>query len=196
MIAKQYSVELPADYDMELIRDRVSELGRTFDNVSGLALKAFLVTEKSRGARVNRYAPFCLWSDVSATTEFLYGDGFAGVTESFGRPLVEHWLGTDIRLGDVTAVARSATREDRLVADASLAEARDLGREWLEECTRDARGLWAAVIALDPYRWQFVCFALWSAAATATSAPVTTYELLHLSCPGLERTAQPCRAAA
>jgi hypothetical protein len=189
LIATQYSVQLPADYNMDLIRGRIRDRGAAFDHFPGLGLKAFLITEKARGATTNRYAPFYLWNDVSGTNDFLFGDGFAGVTESFGRPLVEHWLGTDVRLGDTARSPRSATREDQAVAELDLATLREAQREWLESCARDDRGLYAAAVALDPHRWQVVRFALWhvAAAAIATTAAVTAYEVLHLSVPGLQR---------
>ncbi len=188
MIAKQYSIQLPADYDMAIIRERVRKGGPSFDHFPGLDLKAFLITEKTRGADANRYAPFYLWNDVSGTNEFLYGDGFAGITRSFGRPLVEHWLGTDMSLGDTARSPLSATREDHAVASTDLPTVREMQRTWLDACALDDRGLYAAAVALDPYRWQLVRFALWHAAPDliAATAAVTAYEVLHLSAPGLE----------
>jgi hypothetical protein len=47
----------------------------------------------------------------------------------------------------------------------------------------------AAAVALDPFRWLLVRFALWTAqpAAIVASPEVTTYEVLHLSRPGIDR---------
>src|ERR1700678_3689260 len=102
MIAKQYTIQLPADFGMGSIRNPGRARGAAFHDFPGLGLKAFLITDKDGGASGNCYAPFYLWNDVTGTNEFLYGDGFAGITESFGRPLVEYWLGADIRIGDTT----------------------------------------------------------------------------------------------
>lgn len=191
MIAKQYTIKLPADYEMEIVRRRVRDRGAAFDDFPGLGLKAFLITERAAGATANRYAPFYLWHDVAGTNAFLYGDGFAGLTGSFGRPLVEHWIGMDARLGQTGEPPRSATREDRLVGEADLARVRDHERRWLRERADDDRGLYAAAVALDPYRWQLVRFALWSTPATqSTGADMTTYEVLHLSRPALDSLRQ------
>jgi len=86
MIANQYTIKLPADYDMEIIRRRVADTGHRFDDWPGLAFKAFLISERSAGATANRYAPFYLWNNTDGLNEFLYGPGFAGLSGSFGRP--------------------------------------------------------------------------------------------------------------
>ena len=69
-----------------------------------------------------------------------------------------------------------------------LAGVRDRAREWLERCRSDPRGAHTALVAIDPYRWQLVCFVLWRAPFDQLDpAPRTNdYELLHLSAPGLK----------
>src|SRR5580658_6912206 len=65
MIVKQYSVTLPADYDMGIIRQRVATKGPSFDDFPGLGVKVFMVREKGRhGAEGNQYAPLYLWPSV------------------------------------------------------------------------------------------------------------------------------------
>src|ERR1035438_1823130 len=97
MLAKQYTIKLPADYEMEIIRRRVQSRGGAFDAFPGIVFKAFLITERARGAIANRHAPFYLWLDTAGTNEFLFGEGFAAVLESFGRPLIEHWIPLEVR---------------------------------------------------------------------------------------------------
>lgn len=71
--------------------------------------------------------------------------------------------------------------------DEDLASVRRRELGWLEQCGSDAHGLDAAVVALDPYRWSLVRFALWARASDELDlpAPATGYEVLHLSSPGL-----------
>jgi hypothetical protein len=188
MLAKQYTIKLPADYEMELIRRRVRDRGSAFDAFPGLVFKAFLITERARGATANRYAPFYLWHDTVGTNEFLFGEGFAALQESFGRPLIEHWIPLEVRTPGVETdpQPRSATREDLSICDHdALGGVRQREHEWLERRASDPRGLHAAVVALDPYRWQIVRFALWRA-SLGEFAPIsqtTSYEVLHLSAP-------------
>jgi Domain of unknown function (DUF4865) len=188
MLAKQYTIKLPADYDMEIIRRRVRDRGDAFDAFPGLVFKAFLITERVRGATANRYAPFYLWHDITGTNEFLFGDGFTALQASFGRPLIEHWIPLEITTPAAGTDSQpcSATREDIIISgDDELAVVRDRERDWLRRRSSDPGGLDAAVVALDPYRWQLVRFALWRAPLNELD-PIphaTSYELLHLSRP-------------
>ena len=93
MIAKQYTVALPADYDIGIIRQRVASKGASLDGFAGLAFKAFLIQEKGKaGAIANAYAPFYLWSDVDSMWPFVAGPGFRGIVESFGPTPIQTWL--------------------------------------------------------------------------------------------------------
>jgi len=182
MIANQYTIKLPADYDMEIIRRRVADTGHRFDDWPGLAFKAFLISERSAGATANRYAPFYVWNNADGLNEFLYGSGFAGLCESFGRPQIEHWIALATTTGPGEQ-ARTATREDRAIPDSDLQQFRNAEQAWLRQAADDEHGLYAAVVAVDPYRWSAVRFALWATPAHQPRADHVNYEVLHLSKP-------------
>jgi Domain of unknown function (DUF4865) len=186
MIAKQYTINLPADYDMGIIRQRVSDRGSSFDRLPCLAFKAFLITERSQGATANRYAPFYVWHSTAGTNEFLYGDGFAHLARTFGRPVIEYWIELELRVTQRTTALqpRSATREDLPIFDHDdLADVRRREREWLARGMSDPRRLCGAVVGLDPHRWSLVRFALWHAPVDQLdpSPCEMRYEVLHLS---------------
>src|SRR5699024_8559939 len=64
MIAMQYSIGLPADYDMAIIRRRIADKGHLMDDCPGLAFKAYLYAARDDAglhAPDNLYAPFYLW---------------------------------------------------------------------------------------------------------------------------------------
>ena len=91
MIIQQYAITLPADYDMKIIRDRVAEKGPAFDRFPGLGIKVFMIREKGRfGAESNQYAPVYLWPSVAPLWEFIAGDGFKGILESFGWTAINY----------------------------------------------------------------------------------------------------------
>ncbi|KQC37769.1 DUF4865 family protein [Frankia sp. ACN1ag] len=92
MYAMQYTITLPADYEMAIIRRRVADTGHALDDRAGLALKAYAIRERGvAGAAVNQYAPFYLWHDAGAMGRFLVGGGgFERIIGSFGRPAVAH----------------------------------------------------------------------------------------------------------
>ncbi|MEU4106665.1 DUF4865 family protein, partial [Streptomyces tanashiensis] len=122
MHAMQYEITLPADYDMEIIRERVATRGHLLDAFPGLGLKAYLVREREAGSPVNQYAPFYLWAAPEGMNAFLWGPGFQGIVNDFGRPVVQHWTGLAYEEGPAAASApgtatRTAWRTRRACAD-------------------------------------------------------------------------------
>jgi hypothetical protein len=98
MHAMQYEITLPADYDMGIIRHRVATKGALLDTFPGLGLKAYGIRERGADdSPVNQYSPFYVWQSLSGMNSFLWGNGFRGVIESFGRPAVQHWTGISFR---------------------------------------------------------------------------------------------------
>ncbi len=96
MLAMQYNITLPNDYDMGIIRKRVENSGNKTDGFEDLKMKAYLVAEKGRyGNYVNQYAPFYLWENTEGMNSFLLGGPFGNIINSFGRPSVYHWIVLD-----------------------------------------------------------------------------------------------------
>ncbi|MGE7433514.1 MULTISPECIES: DUF4865 family protein [Kitasatospora] len=185
MYAMQYEITLPADYDMRIIRRRVATKGPLLDRLPGLGLKAYLVRERGSGASpVNQYAPFYLWRSAEAMAGFLRGPGFAGLSADFGRPPVRHWLGTGLGFGrarDLTP--RTATRRTTRLAEGVDPEEALAGEL---AALLDQPGLHSVAVALDPYRWELVRFALWEQDTAPADQDGTSYRVLHLSRPELE----------
>jgi Domain of unknown function (DUF4865) len=193
MIAKQYTVPLPADYDMGLIRNRVAKLGPSYDTFAGLHFKAFLIRERGRaGSIANEYAPFYVWKDTESLWRFAAGDGFRGIIDSFGRPPIHTWLSwhVNVRPGLQAGEVRSATREENsLPAAQPLAAMRE--EEKFEDDQWDASPtVCLRVIAVNIERWTLVRFTLWNCRPDEVSQEVSAdrFEVLHLAAPGL-RTA-------
>ncbi|SDS76142.1 protein of unknown function [Friedmanniella luteola] len=190
MIAMQYQITLPADYDMGVIRDRVARTGHVLDRYPGLGLKAFLVRERGvDGSPVNQYAPFYLWSDAAGAASFLWsGVGFTAIVRDFGRPVVQTWVGgTSHRAAGGLAGARYAVRTTRRLGDdtdvvVAAAEA-DAG-------LRSAVGRPGTLLGaygVDPRTWELVTFTLHAARPDDPSEDATTFEVLHLSTPEHDR---------
>ncbi|MGW0613640.1 DUF4865 family protein [Streptomyces sp. NPDC002788] len=185
MHAMQYELTLPADYDMGVIRDRVARLGRLLDDWDGLGLKAYLIRERGlRGSPVNQYAPFYLWNTVEGMNAFLWGGGFQGLSDAFGRPSVRQWTGLAYEEGAGSRVRFAVRRRRPVPAAGALAEA-------AEDAVREARRLAAedgallAAAAVDTSRWELVHFSLWEHDDPKADGDV--FEVLHLSAPGRDR---------
>lgn len=186
MHAMQYEITLPADYDMEIIRERVATRGHLLDAFPGLGLKAYLIRERGEASPVNQYAPFYLWSAPEGMNSFLYGSGFQGIVNDFGRPEVQNWTGLSYLEGtEAGALPRTAVRRRESVPEAtSPAPAVEAA---LEESRRlaGAPGAVATALAIDPRHWELLHFSLW--AGEPAPAPGDRYEVLHLSVPERHR---------
>ncbi|MEU2250805.1 DUF4865 family protein [Streptomyces sp. NPDC019224] len=182
MHAMQYEITLPADYDMGVIRHRVATRGHLLDDFPGLGLKAYLIRERGEASPVNQYAPFYLWTRPEGMNAFLWGAGFQGVVQDFGRPVVRHWTGLSYERGPARgALPRTATRH-RSPVPSSVAPA-DAVEAALEESRRlaEAPGVVATALAADPRHWELLRFTLWD--HPAPKAPGERYQVLHLSSP-------------
>lgn len=184
MYAMQYAITLPADYDMAVIRDRVATRGSALDEYRGLGVKAYLIREAGvDGSPVNEYAPFYLWTDVTAMARFLWGGGgFRGIISSFGRPAVRHWAGAGFTAGPAIAETPTAASRHLTMLDQHCDPSDAVGAavRWAAELAGDPRAHSAAV-AVDPVTWQVVLFTLWT--APVSDAPGDRYQVLHLSRP-------------
>ncbi|HET6855655.1 MAG TPA: DUF4865 family protein [Streptomyces sp.] len=180
MHAMQYEITLPADYDMDVVRERVATRGHLLDDFPGLGLKAYLMRERGAHSPVNQYAPFYLWAAGDAMASFLLGPGFQGVVDDFGRPEVRHWSGLLYAEGPASGSRpRTAVRRRQRIPEATPLTA--VGEEAMKE-TRRLAGLDAVVcasLALDPRSWEFVYLTLWD--HVAPDAPGELFEVLHVS---------------
>ncbi|MFF5111912.1 DUF4865 family protein [Streptosporangium sp. NPDC000509] len=187
MHAMQYEIGLPADYDMEIIRERVATRGHALDGYAGLGLKAYLVRERGvDGSTVNQYSPFYLWSSLTGMNDFLWGGGgFQNIVRDFGRPVIRHWIGAGYERGPSSeTVPRAASRRtDPIPADTDPATAVERALAELRRYSGMA-GVHSAALAVDPRHWELVRFTLWEHEVAADEEE-TPYRVLHLSTPHL-----------
>jgi hypothetical protein len=186
MIAMQYQITLPADYDMGIIRNRVARTGHLLDQYPGLGLKAFLIRENGvDGSTVNEYAPFYLWRDAGGAASFLWsGVGFTAIVRDFGRPVVQTWIGgtSRARSSDLEQ-ARYAVRTTRSLDDDTdvVAATADTDQRLVAEL--QTPGTLLAAYGLDPRTWQLVTFTLHSDRPADHAPGSVSYEVLHVSAP-------------
>ena len=74
MIIAHYAHRLPADYDVQIIRNRAAARGHLFDAIPELYFKAFLLRERGCfGAIANEYSSLYLWRADQGFRDFLVG---------------------------------------------------------------------------------------------------------------------------
>jgi Domain of unknown function (DUF4865) len=163
MLAMQYRLTLPGDYDMTIVDRRISEKGHLIDDFPNLKWKAYLSARRSKAssASENLYAPFYIWDKSEGLNDFICGPGFVGLTQSFGWPSVTVWSVWKCSISSKIKSAIFATRE-------ILATSRHCDLASLRQCESDdasadveARGALASVSAFEPTTWSRVRFRLW-----------------------------------
>lgn len=183
MIAMQYSVTLPADYDMEIVARRIRDKGHLMNGFPGLGFKAFLMARRSGSAcpsATNLYAPFYLWRRAEGMADFLSGPGFAALSGDFGRPAVTTWTLWHARVGEAIAKARFAQRLVMPIGpEADLGALRQDESRWSEDARME--GAVAAVSGFDPCAWALVRFSLWRHPIDVTTSGAQIYEIGHVA---------------
>lgn len=135
---------------------------------------------------MNQYAPFYLWNTVAGMNSFLWGGGFQGIADDFGRPQVRQWTGLAYEEGSAAhSPARVAVLRRQQVADGMRLT--ETAAEAVRETGRLAGegGALLAAAAVDTSRWELVHFSLWE--HDTPKADGDAYEVLHVSAPGRDR---------
>ena len=85
MIATQYKIILPHDYDMNIIKKRVKNNGYKIDGFEDLKFKLYLITEKGENNNLqNSYCPLYIWKDSKGLNKFLFDGFYDNIINSFG----------------------------------------------------------------------------------------------------------------
>ncbi|AOJ41815.1 DUF4865 domain-containing protein [Burkholderia sp. AU33423] len=185
MLTAYYVHRLPADYDLDIIRNRVRERGRLWDDTPDLVFKGFLLREAGRyGATENGYASLYLWRNEQAFAGFVTDGRYRVVTDSFGRAPIDVQVALDARKGSA-----STGRFVRLEAIDIPADA-DLDATLAQEVERNRdvaarQGTVAAAVSLDPLRWRLTRVHVSEREPDDRSAG-TVYQILHLARPLLD----------
>jgi Domain of unknown function (DUF4865) len=182
MIIAHYAHRLPADYDINIIRNRASARGHLFDAIPELYFKGFLLRERGRfGAIANEYSSLYLWRRDEAFHDFLVTGRFKSVTDSFGRPQIETRFVLDALKGEGKE-ARFLTKQEQDIpvdTDLTSAFAQEIARN--REVVRQA-GVVAAAVGVDAQNWKFTRVLL-SEQEPVGREQGTAYQVLHLAKP-------------
>ena len=162
MLAMQYTVRLPEEFDETQIRKHVAVRSPLFNGFPGLRHKFYLYD-----AEENVYAPFYIWENAQYAQEFLLDNLFNGVSQKFGRPRVRSWQVVAFDYGELKedpGYMRSAI--DKVPSNESV------GMQMEKEKARHDKvlaspGLYMHMVLLDPDRWEVGHFSFWGKAEQA-----------------------------
>jgi len=164
MLAMQYSVRLPQDFDMAQIHKHVAQRSPLFDGCPGLRHKFYLYD-----AEEHVYAPFYIWENAQYAQNFLLNNLFNGVIEIFGRPRVRSWQVIAFDYGtspEEPAFLRSSI--DKVPSCQSVGDFMNKKKDD-HKMLLDAPGLYAHMVLLDPDRWEKAMFSFWHKREQANS---------------------------
>lgn len=181
MLAMQYSIQLPVNYDEGEIKNRVESRKSLFDDHEGLVHKSFLYNAEDK-----LYAPFYIWKDLMEAQKFLLDDLFNGVVKTFSRCRVRSWFVVHAAYGNRALTPGFARREVDVIPpeeklDVFLNYEKDLQLEALKD-----PALYMHVAAFDADRWEVLRFSLWKDQVSApkpSSDSYIDYSVLHVSEP-------------
>lgn len=182
MLAMQYSVPLPVNYDADKIRERVNTRRALFDEHAGLVHKSFIYS-----AEDHLYAPFYVWKDAGEAQAFLLDELFKGVIETFSRRRVRSWIVLSLRYGDKVITPTYARHEiDPIAPEVRLNEWAEQERQAQAAQLNTHPGLYMHLIALDADRWEVLRYSLWESRESAPKPGTDCYQgydVLHVSEP-------------
>lgn len=179
MIGMQYKINLPSDYNMEVIRERVKNNGFKTDHFHSLKFKFYLITEKNINNNIqNSYSPLYLWKNHSGMNKFLFEGFYDNILESFGWQHINTGIPLFCEFGDKIKNSKYVLElEQNIKPKRSLVSVKDDVLAKISELNNNL-----GVLALyNPDIWKFSIFLFMDKAERIHLEKGTYYEILHIS---------------
>ncbi|MGG3466345.1 DUF4865 family protein [Neobacillus pocheonensis] len=178
MIATQYKILLPSDYDMNIIKERVRNNGYKTDGFDELKFKLYLVTEKGVNHNLqNSYCPLYLWKDSNGLNKFLFNGFYDNILNSFG------WQQVNIGIPLIDTTTSKITENKyvfQITRKIQPQESLNNFKDKIEESIQtfdDAE----YIVIYNPEKWEYeVCYFLNDLSNVKEMSGVT-YSILHIS---------------
>lgn len=172
MIVMQYSFTLPANYDMQIIRNRITENGHKLNGFPQLIFKGYLYSIKENRelgpGKENQYAPFYLWESNEGMISFLANPGYKQLEQDFGRPRINYGIPIIYSKEETLTSAKYLKREViHIPKDSNIADIIE------QEKSLDIHALTTAdnkpvayISSLNPEQWRLTRWTFWSSYTT------------------------------
>jgi len=178
MIASQYKIILPSNYDMDIIRKRVKDNGHKTDGFYGLKFKLYLITEKGINNNLqNSYSPLYLWKDSEGLSKFLFEGFYDNIIASFGWQKVNIGVPLiDTTTDKITDKAFLFEIEREIEPKGSLNKLKDCIMEAIPKI-EDAEYL----VVYNPDKWRYQVFYFIDDLQKVETEKGIVYNILHIS---------------
>jgi len=178
MIASQYKIVLPSNYDMDIIRKRVKDNGYKTDGFYGLKFKLYLITEKGKhGNMQNSYSPLYLWKDSEGLNKFLFEGFYDNIISSFG------WQNVNIGVPLIDTTT-DKIKESKFLFEFSGEIEPGESLNNLKSCIMDTIPQindTQYIVIYNPDKWKYSAFYFLDAAEKAKNLKGVVYSILHIS---------------
>lgn len=178
MIATQYKIILPSNYDMNIIKDRVKNNGHKTDGFEDLKIKLYLITEKGENNNLqNSYCPLYMWKDSKGLNKFLFDGFYDNIITSFGWqkvnvgiPLIDTTTQDFKNIKYIFEVTKEITPKE------SLKNLKDEIEEYMSKLY-DVE----YVVVYNPDKWKYSIFYFIEDLSKVKAEKGIIYNVLHIS---------------
>ena len=173
MLAMQYKIQLPDDFDMNLIRQRVRENGTKTDGFQDLIFKAYLISTKGElDAQENQYAPLYLWSGVDGMNQFIWQGFYDNILKSFGWQQIPIGVPLSFQRSEDFLSARFCLELKRAIPESATMQ------ELTFSCDTDQDV--ARLLIYNPDKWECSEYYFFQNLPEQTEG-MKIFEILHIS---------------
>lgn len=178
MIATQYKITLPSDYDMNIIKDRVKNNGHKTDGFEDLKIKLYLITEKGENNNLqNSYCPLYIWKDSKGLNKFLFDGFYDNIITSFG------WQKVNIGIPLIDTTTRDFKNIKYIFEVTKEIKPQESLKNLKDEIEKDMPKLYDIeyVVIYNPDKWKYSIFYFIEDLSKVKSEKGTIYNVLHIS---------------
>ncbi|MBC2581758.1 DUF4865 family protein [Clostridium sp. DJ247] len=178
MIATQYKIILPSDYDMNIIRNRVKNNGHKTDGFYDLKFKLYLITKKGENNNLqNSYAPLYLWKDSNGLNKFLFNGFYDNIINSFGWQQIN----IGIPLIDITTCKIKDTKYlFEITRDIEPQESLNNFKDKIEKDIPKIDNT-EYIVIYSPDKWKYTVFYFIDDSNKVKAEKGVIYDILHIS---------------
>lgn len=175
MIAMQYRINLPSDYNMKIIKDRVQNNGFKTDGFDDLLFKCYLIQEKGIDGFENSYSPLYLWKDCNGMNKFLFDGYYDNIIGSFGWQNVSIGIPLLIEQTDDFSSSQYVTEiTNEISPNATMA---DIKKTILDFPIQDDN-FTCKLCIYNPDKWNYSVFCFYK---QHPNIEANIYKILHIS---------------
>lgn len=178
MIATQYKIILPSNYDMNIIKDRVKNNGHKTDGFEDLKIKLYLITEKGENNNLqNSYCPLYIWKDSKGLNKFLFDGFYDNIITSFG------WQKVNVGIPLIDTTTQDFKNIKYIFEVTKEIKPQESLKNLKDEIEKDMPKLYDVeyIVIYNPDKWKYSIFYFIEDLSKVKAEKGIIYNVLHIS---------------